>query len=251
MGYAAKGIVYLVVGILAGFAALGQGGRTTGSKGAIHEIGQQSFGQGLLLILGIGLACYALWQFLAAFFDAEGKGTDAKAIVARAGYAVSGMIHAGFALAALRPLVGGPSGSGSGDAASMTAHLMAMPFGPWLVILAGIVVGGVGLVQWRSAIKRDYRHRFDLEGRAAAQSDWIERISRMGHFARGVVFLLIAFFLVQAGWKADAGQARGFGGALDALAHNSYGPWLLGITALGLICYGIYCAIVAIYGRFS
>lgn len=251
MGYAAKGIVYLVVGVLAGLAALGEGGRTTGSKGAIHEIGQQSFGQVLLLIVGIGLACYALWQFLAALFDAEGEGTDAKAIVARTGYAVSGIIHAGFAFAAIHPLFGGNSGSGGGDTESMTARLMALPLGPWLVILAGIAVGGVGIVQWRRAIKGEYRQRFDLDGRAAAQSDWIERISKMGLLARGVVLLLIAFFLVQAGWKADAGKARGFGGALDAIAQASYGPWLLGITAVGVICYGIYCAIVAIYGRFA
>ncbi len=70
----------------------------------------------------------------------------------------------------------------------------------------------------------------------------------MGLFARGLVFLIIAFFLAQAGWLADAGEVRGFGGALKSLAQQPYGPWLLGITAIGVICYGIYCGVVARYG---
>ena len=122
-----------------------------------------------------------------------------------------------------------------------------MPFGPWLVIAVGMVVAGAGLVQWKRAIKGDYRSRFDLEGTAAAHRDWIERIAMAGLFARGVVFLIIAFFLIQAGWKANVGAARGFGGALQALAHAPYGPWLLGATALGVVCYGIYCGISAMY----
>ncbi len=249
IGYAAKGTVYFAVGILAGIAALGAGGRTTGSTGAMHEIGQQPFGQILLALLGIGLACYALWRFLAAIFDAEGKGTDAKGIVARAGFFVGALIHAGLAFAAFRAVAGSSSGDGENNAQSMTARAMEMPFGPWLVILAAIVLAGAGIVQWVRAFQEKYRNKFNLEGRAAAQRHWIERISKMGLLARGLVFLLIAFFLAQAGWEADASEARGFGGALNALAQQSYGPWLLGITALGLVCYGLYCGVVAIYGR--
>ncbi len=249
IGYAAKGIVYCVVGILAGIAVLGAGGRTTGSKGAMHEIGQQPFGQALLALLGIGLGCYATWRFLAAIVDAEGKGTDGKAIVTRAGFFVGALVHAGLAFAAFRAVAGGKSGDGESDAQSMTARVMEMPLGPWLVIGAAIVLAGAGIVQWIRAMKKKYRENFDLDGRAAGQRHWIEAISKAGLLARGLVFLLIAFFLAQAGWEADASEARGFGGALDALAQHSYGPWLLGLTALGLVCYGLYCGVVAIYGR--
>ena len=248
IGYAAKGAVYFVVGILAGIAAFGSGGRTTGSKGAIQEIGQQPFGQVLLVLLGIGLACYALWRFLAGAFDAEGKGSGAKGIAVRGGFLVSALIHCGLALASFRAVIGQGGGDGEGDARSMTARVLDMPFGPWLVILAGITVGIVGLMQWNRAIKEKYRSKFNLDGRAAGQRHWIERICKMGLFARGLVFLLIALFLVQAGWQADASEVRGFGGALKSLAQQPYGPWLLGITALGVICYAIYCAVVALYG---
>lgn len=91
-GYLGKGVVYGVIGILAALAAFSTGGETTDSKGAIHAIGQQPFGQVLLGLLALGLLCYALWQFLSAFVDAEGKGSDAKGIAQRTGYFVSGVI---------------------------------------------------------------------------------------------------------------------------------------------------------------
>lgn len=248
-GHAAKGAVYAVVGVLAGQAALGEGGATTGSKGAIHEIGRQPFGQAMLILLAVGLACYAAYGFVSAFVDAEGKGSDAGGIAARVGLFVSGLIHVGLAVAALTAL-GGSSGGG-GDAQGWTAKLMSALFGPWLVIAAGLATGVAGIVQWVRAAKGAYRRKFDLEGAAASQRHWIERAAKLGLAARGLVFLIMGFFLVQAGWQSDASEARGFGAALETLAGQPFGIWLLGITALGLVCYGIYCGVVAIYGNFG
>lgn len=242
-GHAAKGAVYAAVGILAGKAAIGIGGATTGSKGAIQEIGRQPFGRAMLILLAAGLACYAAWRFLAAFVDAEGRGTDARGIGARLGSFVSGLIHVGLALAAATAL----RGSGGEDAQGWTAKLMSAPFGPWLVVATGVAVGAAGVAQWVFAAKGSYRRKFDLDGAAASQRHWIERAAKLGLAARGLVFLIIGFFLASAGWHSDASQARGFGEALDTLARQPFGMWLLGITALGLICYGIYCFIVAIY----
>ncbi len=249
-GYAAKGVVYAVVGFLAAQAALGQGGKTTGSKGAIQEIGQQPFGQVLLVLVGVGLACYALWRFLSAFVDAEGKGSDAKGIAVRVGYFVAALIHVGLSVAAFSAMGGDGGSDGERSAQSMTARAMSVPFGQWLVIGAGIAMGLAGIGQWLQMAKGTYRQRFALDGAAVAQRLWIERAAKLGLAARGVVFLLIGFFLVQAGWQADSSEAKGLGGALSTLAQQPYGPWLLGVTALGLICFGIYCGVIAIYGRF-
>ncbi len=250
-GYAAKGVVYAVIGFLAAQAALGQGGRTTGSKGAIQEIGQQPFGQVLLVLVGIGLACYALWRLLCAFADAEGKGSDARGLATRAGYFVTAVLHVGLSFAAFSALGGGSGGGGEGGTQSMTAKAMSVPFGQWLVIAAGVAVAAAGIGQWVQLVKGSYRQRFDLDGEAAAQRHWIERAAKLGLAARGVVFLLIGFFLALAGWQADSSEARGLGGTLATLAQQPYGPWLLGITALGLICYGIYCGVVAGYASFA
>lgn len=257
-GYAAKGVVYAVVGYLAAKVAFGTGGETTGSEGALQKIGQQPFGQVLLALVGVGLACYAVWRFLSAFVDAEGKGSDAKGIAIRIGYFVVALLHIGLSVAAFSVLDLGGNGAGAGGGAngdqgtqSLTARAMRVPSGQWLVIGAGLAVAASGVAQWVQAVRGSYRRRFTFDGDAATVRPWIERIARLGLAARGVVFLLIAFFLMQAGWRADSSEAKGLGGALAALAQQPYGPWLLGLTAAGLICYGIYCAVIAIYGRFQ
>jgi hypothetical protein len=62
-----------------------------------------------------------------------------------------------------------------------------------------------------------------------------------------VVFALIGVFVTKAAIDYDPKDAIGLDGALQKLAHQSYGPWLLGLTAAGLVCYGIYCLVDARY----
>jgi len=247
-GYAAKGIVYGLIGLLAIMAAFGAGGATTGSKGAISQLGDNALGDALLILLTIGLGCYAIWRFISAFADAENKGSDARGIAARCGYLVSAFAHVGLACTAYLVLTGSGTGGGGTDVQSMTAKLMAAPFGPWLVMGVGLLVAATGLMQFKQAIQGDYRWRFDLDGFAASQRHWVHRAAILGLCSRGFVFLTIAFFLVMAGYQGDSGDTKGVGGVLDTLAQNA---WLLGVVALGLFCYGLYCWVITFHGRFG
>ena len=69
----------------------------------------------------------------------------------------------------------------------------------------------------------------------------------VGHFARGVVFGLIGFFLVRAAWQYDPKEAVGIDGALAEVLQQDYGDTLLGIVAAGLIAFGLYCWVEARY----
>ncbi len=244
-GYAAKAATYSVIAVLAGKAALGQGGETTGSKGAIEEIGSKPFGQVILVLLIVGFLCYAVWRIISAC-NSEEK------IPKRIGYFVSALIHLGLAFGAYSALTFSRAGSGGGDDSSAqegTAKLMAMPFGPWLVMGVGVAVIFAAFAQWRSAMKGSFKRNFDLEGAATGHREKIMTIARTGLAARGVVFALIGVFLLQAGWQADSAEARGLGGTLRELERQPFGPWLLGLAALGLLCYAVYCATVARYGE--
>ena len=53
-GYAAKGIVYLIVGGLAVLAALGHGGQMTDQRGALSHIAEAPFGRSLLVVVAVG-----------------------------------------------------------------------------------------------------------------------------------------------------------------------------------------------------
>ncbi len=249
-GYAAKGFIYLLVGGLATRAAFWTGGRTTDAKGAMLELADSPGQMAILGLLAIGLACYGVWRLLASFLDAENQGKDGKGIATRIGYFVSGMVHFGLCVAAVRFLMGSGGGGGD-DTAGWTAKLMSQPFGRWLVAGAGAAVGGVGIGQWISAAKGSYRRKFDLDGQAARRRTSINRIAKLGLGARGVVFLIMGFFLIQAALTNNPDEAKGMAGAFRELAAQPYGAWLLGITAIGFVCYGIYCGIIAAYGHFS
>src|SRR5262249_52871802 len=81
LGYAAKGLIYVIIGVLAVRVAIGDGGKTTDNRGALQAIYHQPFGQFLLGVVVVGLIGYALWCFiLRALLDADAWGTEAKGV---------------------------------------------------------------------------------------------------------------------------------------------------------------------------
>lgn len=247
-GIASKGIVYAIVGVLAAQAAFGAGGKTTDTKGALATIVTQPFGKFLLTLVAIGLLGYVLWRFIQAFLDPERKGTNAKGLFQRLGYFISGAIYAGLALTATRLILG--SGGGGGNSTSdWTARLLAQPFGQWLVGTLGAIVIGMGFHQFYKAYSAKFRQDLKWQEMSDAERTWATRAGRFGHAARGVVFSIIGFFLIQAARQSDPNQARGLGGALAALAQQPYGPWILAVVAIGLVAYGIYLLVEARYRR--
>ncbi len=248
LGFAAKGIVYITIGALAVQAARGSGGATTDSRGAIEAIGQQPFGRVLLGVVAVGMLGHALWLFVEAALDPDRKGSDAKGIAQRVGYAVLGVVYVGFALTAVRLLMG--SGVAGGDATQdWTARLMAQPFGRWLVGLIGLGVIGFGLSELYQAYTTKFRDKLNMAQMSANEQTWAIRSGRFGLAARGVVFGIIGGFLIQAALQSNADKVQGLGGALQALARQPFGPWLLGIVAAGLIAYGIFMLVSARFRR--
>lgn len=247
-GYAARGVVYGLIGILALKTAIGAGGATTDSQGAVQAIAQQS--RFLLILVAIGLFGYALWRFVQAVIDPEHKGTDPKGLAQRAAMVVSGIAYGTLAIAAARIASGSQSAADSGGGTEgMTASLMAQPFGRWLVALAGIAVIASGLYQLKEGWQEKFRRRLNLDEMPAELQRRVVQTGKMGLLARGFVFLIIGLFLMVAAWQADPTEARGLGGALATLAQQPYGPWLLGLVALGLIAFGVYSLVESRYRR--
>lgn len=250
LGYAAKGVVYIVVGLLAAQAAFGSGGSVDGSDGAIATILRQPFGRFMVGAIAIGLFGYALWRFVQAGLDPEGKGSDAKGIARRIGYAVSGVIHTSLAVEAARSVLRGSSSGGGGEGADhWTAVLMAQPFGAWIAGAVGAGIAAYGLYQLYKAYTVQLGKRLDLGRMQPTARTWAVRLSRFGLAARGVVFAIMGALLVQAALQSDPSDAVGLGGALRTLQQQSYGPWLLGAVALGLAGYGIYELVKSKYRR--
>ncbi|MDQ3930073.1 MAG: DUF1206 domain-containing protein [Chloroflexota bacterium] len=247
-GYAVRGILYIVIGILSVQVALGQGGETAGKDGAIAAIGNQTFGEALLVLIILGLAGYSLWGFVRAFLDPFKRGTSPKGLAQRAGYLVSAVVYGGLIFPAVRFLLhpGNDEQQGGNSTADFSAWLMShQPLGQWLLILIGVVAFGGGLGQVWSAFSGDFEK--DLKFREMSENTraLARQVGRVGHAARGIVFAMIGFFIAKAAWDVDPGQARGLDGTLQTLAQQPYGPALLGAVALGLIAFGVYSILCA------
>jgi hypothetical protein len=250
MGFAAKGIVYLVIGLLAIQAAVGSGGGTTDSQGALEQILLAPFGQTLLGVIAVGLLGYALWRVVQAGFDTERKGTDPPGLLARAGYLGSAAVYLALAATAVRLAFDAAAAKGgSTTQQDVTALAFAVPFGAWLVAVGGAIMIGVGVAQLVSAIRAKFRDHLQLAEMSAAEQTWACRLGRLGYAARGVVFGIVGLFLIFAAVETDPQQATGLGGALASLAERPFGPWLLGGVAAGLLAYGVYMFVEARYRR--
>ncbi|MEN9936493.1 MAG: hypothetical protein RLZZ387_3072 [Chloroflexota bacterium] len=250
LGYAAKGVVYALIGTLAAQAAIGSGGATTDSRGVLAWIVTQPYGRIALALVAAGLAGYAVWKVTEAALDTEGEGDEPKGLAARAGQVLSGVLHAGLAWTAVQ-ILAGTGGSGGDSTQDWTARLLSWPLGRWLVSAVGIGVLGYGLYELYEAYRASFREQLNLGRMSPTEERWATVAGRAGLAARGVVFGLIGVFLVQAALRADAERAEGVAGALEALARQPYGRWLLGIVALGLVAYGIFMLVVARYRRIS
>lgn len=248
IGYAARGVAYVLVGGLALLAAIGRGGRTTGTQGALRSLIDEPFGQTLLVLLAIGLFAYALWRAVQAIFDADGHGTAAKGIAVRVGLGVSAITHTFLAVYAVGIAFGwgfGGSGGGGG-AASWSARALRWSGGRWLLGLVGVAIVGAGIAQFVKGWKEKYRRYLAMDW---PKMRWANPVCKAGLIARGIVFGLIGVFVIVAAAQAQPSEARGLGGTLRTIQGQAYGQILLALTALGLIAFGIYSMIEAKYRR--
>lgn len=249
MGYAAKGVVYVGVGVLTAAAAFRAGsGDASDSRAALSTIGSAAWGSALLAAVAAGIAGYVVWRLVQAFLDPEGRGTDLKGLATRAVLLLSGLIYAGLGIWIVRRLTGTGAGSGGDGAATWSALLLQQPFGPWLLGAFGVGVVGYGVGEWVKAARASFEKRMhdDLAG---AQRRLVRRIARVGLVSRGICFMIIGGFLIVAARRSDPSRARGLEGALETLGAQPYGPWIMGVVALGLAAYGLLQGVKAWYRR--
>ncbi len=238
LGYAAKGIVYGVMGFLATMAAIGIGGRRTDLRGALRAIGHRPFGILSLWIIAIGLLGYAAWRLTSAATDAERRGDAPTSIAMRIGDAVRGLAYGSLGLWTLRYITSDSAESGN-QTRNITDRVLAMPGGRWIVIFAGLGVIGYALYQLYRSISGSFLKRLDLSSTGRKTKLWVTRLGRFGIAARAIVFGIIGALLVRAGWTYNPSHAGGIKESLDTLAAQPSGTILIGVVAVGLIAFGI------------
>ena len=247
LGLVAKGVSFGIVGALAVKLAVGEGGAATSREGALHALAQETFGKVVLALLVLGFAAYALWRFVEAL---AARGDEKKKWGKRLGSVGRGVIYAALAFSAAKILFGsGGHESQNEKAHHTTAVVLSWPAGTWLVGLAGAVVIGVGLWNAYRGLKRKFEDKWRTGEMGHTALAWGGRVGAVGHLARGVVFTLIGVFVIRAALQYDPKEAIGLDGALAKLQHQTYGHFLLGFVACGLLSFALYSISDARYRR--
>lgn len=246
MGYAARGIVYLLVGGLAAVAAAGQGGQTTGSRGALERLLAAPMGQALLVALALGLIGYALWRCFQAIKDTDHHGHGLKGLTIRSSLLVSSVTHTLLALFAISLTISLGDNSSDGSSQSLANWLMQQPFGRWLVGAVGAIMLGAGFGHAKKGVTAQFHQHFDMP---RLVQRWAYPICRFGLAVRGLVFLITGTFFVIAAYQHEPNEAGGMAEMFDALRSSPFGTWLIGFVAVGLLAFGTYSLLEAVYRK--
>ncbi|MGB7314680.1 MAG: DUF1206 domain-containing protein [Nodosilinea sp.] len=248
-GYAAKGVLYGVIGFLALLEALNVGsGKTVGSEGVLQTVASQPYGKLMLGILAFSLVGYVVWRFIQAFVDPENSSHEAKDIVRRIGYACSGLAYASLALSAIGILRSSSSGDGK-TTQGWALTVMQQPFGRWLVGAGGLFFFGLGCYYFYRAIKAEFRKHMKLHEMSDTAKTWATIVGRVGVTARGIVYVVIGVFTMRAALAFDPSKIKTTEGVLAVFNQNPADEWILSILGIGFIAYGIHMCFQARYRR--
>ena len=253
-GYALKGLTYELIALLAGLTALGWNGRLGRDVGVIRSVMRKPFGTPMVAAIGAGLLLFGLWQTFRAADDADRLGRSWKALVRRFGMACSALGHfvlAGYCALLVFGLFGYPAAAGEGNGPrTISARAMTIP----VLGRIGLIGTGVGVLifggyQLYRAARAKLGDELDLSPLSPPLRRAAVLVSRIGLAGRGIVFGMVGWFLLRAGWTRDADHAGGIESALKTLGRQYWGGPLLGGVAVMLAAFGAYLLILARYRR--
>lgn len=241
VGYGARGAIYLIIGGLALMAAFGNGGKSTGSKGALKTLYSQPMGEILLAGLIVGLLCYCAWRMVQSIKDTDSHGTSPKGLAIRAGLIVSAVTHLFLAYWAAELLLTG-NGSESSDNSGWLSHT----WGQIALGAVGVAVIGAGIAHIIKGWTARFKRYMDIP---ADKQVWAVPTCRFGLISRGVVWCISGVFLLRTGWLSGQRNTTDMGDALNTLHSSPYGSWLFTIIAAGVFAFGVYSLLEALYRR--
>lgn len=236
-GLLARGVLYVLVGMLAVRIALGGGGEEADRQGALQQLSGRPFGGVLLWAVGLGLVGMALWRLAEALFGAAGPDGDKPVKrLASAGRCVF------YTVVAFSVLTFSAGGQRSGDEQSRdaTAKALELPAGQWLVSAVGMGIVIAGVVIAVQAARRSFRKHLSMEGASARWRKAVDFLGVTGGLARGTVGIAAGGFVVYAALRYDPAQAKGVDDTLRSFTTTPAGPWLLVAVAVGLLLFGLF-----------
>lgn len=251
-GLTAKGIVYCLLGLLAFMAAFHIGGTSSAEadkKGVFSFVQDQPGGRVLLALITAGLFCYCAWRFLSAFRKNE-KADAKEKWGKRVRYVFSGLIYLSLAVYAGAMVLEQSQQQEGGSNKAMLSQIFDQSYGQVLAGLLAAVLAITGIYQGYYGVSGKYKKHIDTLRLNDQASVNLLVAGKIGYLARGFVWLIISWMLAKAAWTSNASQAADTAGAFSYLKGGWYGPYVMGVVATGLICYGLFNFIRARFENF-
>lgn len=242
VGWAVRGLVYLAFGAAVWAVVMsGSGGRQADAKGGIDLIADV-VPDWWLYGIGVGLVAYALWRLVEAALP-YGDWTG-KALVERAGFLFSAGVYSALAWISLEIASGdrsaGSGSGGSGASDGLASGVLTNTIGRLGFGLVGLIVVGAGGYFAKQGIQRDFEDHLD-DDRLPVDGTIVTPLGVIGHVARGLVYGVVGLFVVSAAMRYDPENPPGVDRALTGVGQTAWGRPLLGMTAIGLLAFGLYC----------
>jgi hypothetical protein len=242
VGLVSFGLVHLVLAWLALQIAFGR--REDASPGgALQQLSRQPLGIVLLWVMAIGLFTLVIWQVLEATIGREASNRDGR-LRKRLSSAGRAVVYLTLGLLAVGVAMGNGGGSGSGEQ-TISARLMALPFGRVLVGAVGVGVIAVGISQIVKGVKQNFREDLD-----SGVGPVVRRLGVAGYCAKGVALAIIGGLFGYAALTYDPNKAGGLDAALSTIRQQPFGTALLVVMAVGIACFGAFCFVWARRARY-
>jgi len=240
-GLIAYGVVYLLLAWVCVQLALGDHGEDASPTGALHELAKQPFGELMVWAVAFGMLLLVVWRLIEAAFGHRGHegATRLRLRLASLGKAV---VYAALGVIAVQVAVGsGSSSSSSQSSRGMTAKVMDLPAGQWIVaaVGVGVIVYGVGLVVvhgWHEKFAEDLQ----TEGKLGWSGAAYLLLGKVGHIAKGAVLAAVGALICYAGVTHEPEKSGGLDQALQKVLQQPFGPYLLLAVGAGIACYGLF-----------
>jgi hypothetical protein len=218
IGFASRGLIYLLIGGSAARAALQSGAPAHGFTDSVHDLMQLPLGRVLVVLVALGLVCFAVWLAIRSFTQAR-RGQHAKRWLLAAGMLSDAVLYTGFVVVVLSRAFGGGNG-GDRNVQLWTGWLFSHTAGRTIIGLTGLglIAGGISMVVWIWSV--DVEKSVAL---APRNKEVTEAISRYGLTGRAAALALIGGYLLAAAIDADPSKAHGLGGVLQSLRRASWG----------------------------
>jgi hypothetical protein len=247
LGYAAKGIIYLLIGTLALQVALGAGGRLTDSSGVLKTLLRQPFGTLLIALIGAGILAYAGWEITRAVLAPGSRRRGARGWIDRSLSIIKGGAYGTIGVEAVRLVLGNRQASQNADDYARDA--MHFPLGNVFLVLVGVGIAVYGLRQFWLACTSQFDDDLNQGQLIREGGAWVLNVGRVGIGARGVILTLVGTALLRAGLDRSPSKAAGMTEAMWTLFSQPFGQWLLALVAAGLACFGFFQLLHARYAR--